>query len=322
MKRILITLPLLLAAWACERTTVNTLTDEDAVQSVVEGDLGFLMDDMGSMMDEDSSYGAFQAVGLTSPIGGQLRVWYRRIDPSSRRLNLSIQIEGDTAWVDIGRTHAGTFNLWYSPEGDTGRPDTLIRYTKDLSDTLFRKVLLVRQGSPNEFRRGWRIVAFSFAQGHALPTTSLGIDSVVIDFYDHATVADSDTTDGRVDSVVCGGNLLKTIRVSHPDEMISTDSMLTVPARACAHVRVWGSGIGEARGFLHFPRRWRHHVRRPLSWNDQGYWEGTYFTPFFVEEGYNRFHVVLDLIAENTFGDDAAPYDAVFWFIPYRVTPR
>ncbi len=314
-------LPLLAGLVACKTGGVE-LTDEDAVQAAVEEDLSFLLEDLGNLMNEDSSYGGLAALGLAkAPIEGQLRVWYRRIDPRTRTLDLQIRIQNDTAWVDIGRRHEGTFNLWYSPPGDTGAPDTLIRYGKPLADTLFRKVMLVRRGSVSDRHRGWRIEAYTIGQGHALPTTNLGIDSVVVEFYDSVTVEDADTSDGRVDRIVCTGNLLKTLVIQDPSAWIHRDSVPTVPPRACARVKLYGSPAGTARAFLHFNNRMDRHVRHPFVWDaNENAWVGQWFTPFFLSGTANRFHVAFDLIAESTFTDDSAPYDAVFWFMPYWVS--
>jgi len=306
---------LLFAGFAACKKSGMELTDEDAIQAAVEGDLSFLLEDLGNLVNEDSTYGGLAALGLMkAPMEGELRVWYRWIDPRTRTLDFQIHVQNDTAWVNIGRRHEGTFNLW-SLSGDS-----LIHYSKPLSDTLFQQVMLVRRGSAGDPYRGWRIEAYTLGQGHALPGTNLRIDSVVVEFYDNVTVEDTDTSDGRVVRIVCTGNLLKTLRMDNPSAWIQRNSLPTVPPRSCARVKLYGSPAGTARAFLHFNNRVDRHIRHPFVWDaNENAWVGQWFTPFFLPGTSNRFHVAFDLIAEETFTDDSAHYDAVFWFMPYWV---
>ncbi len=328
-----------LAAVACEKTPTGTVeaTDEEAIRNLIAQDLDFLVGDGSGLLAEDSSYGGTQSAGAVlagmpgSPVSpdsalpGRIVFWYRALDPTSIRWHAQVDVQQDTAWVILTRSHAGTFNLWYALPGDTGRPDTLYRLRKPLADTGVRRLRFVRAGDPNRPGRGWVLDAVSPIHAQSIPGPSFQMDSVVVTFYAIADVFDHDTSDGVVDSVRCSGNVLTTLTLDNADSLMilprngQSGDIPEVPGHSCAEIHVYYSGA-PVYGFLHFNTRWDRHVRRHFRQVAPGELVGEWFTPFYLPGRRNRFHVAFDLIAQATFLDTQAPYESDIWFFPYVVS--
>ncbi len=325
---------------ACQKTPTGTVeaTDEEAIQNLIAQEFDFLVEDGSGLLAEDSTYGGVTSAGavlagvpgssaaLDSALSGRIWFWYRSIDPTSIRWHAQIDVQQDTAWVTLTRAHEGTFNLWYAPPGDTGLPDTLYRLTKSLADTGVRRLRFVREGDPNRPGRGWVLDAVSPIHARSVPGPTMQIDSVQVTFYARADVFDHDTSDGRVDSVRCSGNVLATLALNSAEDLMrlgrngQPGEIPEVPGRSCAQIHVFYSGT-PAFGFLHFNTRWNRHVRRPFREVGPGELVGEWFTPYYLPGRRNRFHVAFDLIAQRTFLDTQAAYESDVWFFPYVVTP-
>ncbi len=336
-----------------EQPQINTVTDEDAITLLLWEHLDFLQWDLQRLLSEDSTFGDMKtAVIPETPIVGELRKWYRQglvsipcslpkhpfpqghrgafrpyalsegaTPPPLPPFDLQIEIQHDTARVSLTWCFEGALHLWYGPPGDTGVPDTFLAHDRKwFNDIFFRRVLLVRKGTVDDRHRGWVIVAHTAGKGHTYPSTTLRIDSVAITFLDSVVVEDTDTADGRIDRILCSGNVLQQRVVRDLFAWIPQDSFLTVPPYSCARVKLYGSPAGVARAFLHFDARENHHVRHPLTWNPgENAWEGSWFAPRFPSGMSRPVHVIFDLIADTTFTDNQA-YDAILWFLPFRVS--
>ncbi len=267
----------------CTSKNETTLTDEDAIRSLIEGDTTGWFDFAAPFNDtltDDSIPSTVSMVtdGDTLPF---IRGWGREL--LSRDGVIQIQIENDTAYATIDFDLNGILHV--------AGPDSVI--DKSFLDQSHREVRFVRNGDPN-IHHGWRMDAISMIE---ISTSggSMNIDSIRV------VGGDVDTT------------------ISDPSLLTQRDSILTFPPGTPVDVYLFVADPLTTLGFLHHWGRHRPHHRSGRFYYDPetGALKGTWITP----EVPGIYHVAVDALTWTSLFVISAPYDSEAWGTPYRVAP-
>jgi hypothetical protein len=277
-------------------------SDQEAIMSLIEGD-----QDMFGMplMDDEQEYGVGGGGGYHTEEAIEPVAFWRRGVRALQSIN--VEVFGDSAVATVTHTFDGQFMIAVE---DTSDPliDYLV-YGKDMYNTATRRAFFERVRPGNHFRN-WRMTNVSMAQ-----TVSRDPNPNTVSI-SRLQVVKVDGASGEHTTVLEAENPLETL--------IGRDSLVTFARGDTAMVFVTLSSSDSAVGLLHYRlRRLWQHRRHPL--NDSGIYpdevagDGIYSGAWNIGLLPGIYHSCVDMIDHDTVYDDAAPYDATAWGMPYRV---
>ena len=259
-------------------------TDQEAIQELLFTEYADWVD-ITEAYDGDSTEGDAHLMSRDTLYG--LVAWWRRHFWNQQIRDLNIHIENDSAWVTLYREIPGRLNLIFRT--DTTPPETLVRYTKSLTDYSERHLLFVRTGPVTAPHRGWELRAISNVEVTSQSPT-LQIDSLRI-------------TGGEYDTVV-----------TDPLVLQERDKVFAFPPGTPVTLTLYVNEPENAAPYLHHPEA-RHRFRRRRFQYEDGHFVGTWTTP--ITPGV--YHTAVDVLHRATLITNDYPYDAHLWLFVYRV---
>ncbi len=252
--------------------------DKAAVQALVERDSVWFSanTEMG-----DSTSGGF--------VDGDTAVFWWRGTQTHDEPNLTIEVVGDSAWVDWSRHNYGDFYVLANLPTD----DSLVLWTKDLVETARLRGVFTREGQTGDDDRGWKLNKVSLAYGRSDSAQTVLIDSMKIE---SATVGELVIVDPL--NTYYG---LEDLVWFTPGEEVT----LTLY-----------TDTEEGVAFLHtFVLIWPFYVRVPFTDEGGGVYSGTWHAQLLP---FPRF-AILDLMTRSTIYNPEAAYDFNGWLFPYTI---
>jgi len=256
------------------------ISDEEAIRE--------LIDELGYLLGAGEYYGKETGDTTVTQGKGYAGVfWYRSVDSVS--VDLKVNINGDSAWVEIERMIYGVFHRF---PFDTMPAGTLVDKPKDLKDKITRYAIFRKTGKPRR-HRGWCLHKLSGAMAKSqLGGPDIKIDSV---------------------KLILKGD---TITIREPFEF--TDTVNIIECQQNEEIEVYAYVSPDTVPvlvFLHSPGNQRHIRRRCMIISD-----GVFYGECKVgRKGYGRLGV--DVIwSPSLFEDDEGtyPYCSRAWIINIR----
>ena len=284
----------ILSIWGCGKNTTEITgtpeTDEEAIQ--------LLLNENGSYFETDNQYGEEDTTGVRTEGKDEINTyfWYRE-KTNAPDANINIEINGDSAFVEIQRYYEGILHLFALEN------DTITTYTKNFSDRSLRYAVFKRIFDPDNdslHRRGWRLVEISGAETGS-PNHSVVIDSVRLN------------CDSYPDTVLVA-----------PLTVFSVENFIKLlPEEPCSLTVYTNCGDLEPDYvFLHSWQRNRPHYRRKFNYEGNGIFSGIWFAPTIPTANGRVHHAAFDMLSRETLKDDTLSYDSEAWIFPYRVVAQ
>lgn len=272
---------ILILIWGCEKSPTGTTfdTDEEAITQM-------MLDNPEGFFSYEDHYGADDTTTVKDGKAERYTAWWRQILDGGR--DITIHIEGDSAYVTFSAWVTGTFHLFVF---DTIPPDTIIHYPKNLGDNFLRYAIFRRGTDLTEYR-GWRLEKITGVEVTS-DSNTVDIDSVRIECVSYP---DTVITDPFV--FVDRDNIL----TFTPGEQVQLTIYIDDSVYAFLHAR------GRCLGHCHW-WRWR------FNNVGVGIWTGTWTTPLIPSVRMAAF----DILHQNTLDDNQYPYNSNAWIFPYRV---
>ncbi len=185
MKRLTIILIMALAAmwWTgCENSSTAVSEDpESEINAMLQDELSeYFVDEYGfvdsdSEDDEDALASTESSVAFGKIYDENMDVWRfgRIINPDSITRSIIINIENDTAKVQVRTNLEGRFLILEQLAGDT-----IVRHVKRLNHFLEKKAILVKNEDPGAFRK-WRLEEISGTVGNS-PLNTVQIEKITV----------------------------------------------------------------------------------------------------------------------------------------------
>lgn len=272
---------LLVGIWGCETSPTGTefSSNEEAITQL-------MLDNLDGYFYYKDHYGEHEAKTEGSK-AERYTSWWRQL-VSVEGINISINIENDSAYVVFGGEVSGILHLFVY---DTIPPDTIIHYPKDLNDNIIRYAIFKRYTDSLGYR-GWRLENLSGVEIMSDPNT-VGIDSIRIECMNYPDTVITDPL-----------NLVKrrNILTFDPEVEVTLTIYSTDDTYAFFHAR--------ARRFGH--RGW---WRWEFDEVESGVWSGTWITPRLPGVRMAAF----DILHKSTLDDNQYQYDSNAWVFPYII---
>ena len=291
----------------CESTT-SVSEDEmvSAIMELVESDSTITLDGIGDggAIEEEYEYDGelIKAVMDTFPESYWLVRFGRKLSGQISR-EFDVEVEGDSAYVMVTTTMTGDFKVVLLDTANHTIEDSI---SKPFTQISKQQILVRRFRRTDNPRRNWRVIGFSpilsRSVGNTIEITDLLVES---DSNDFSLSLSNDSEDSILDRFLSRDELpvLRPWQRYHVELGVSNpDPFYYEPGEgAIVH-------YGLKRHILKF--------RRPLRdpENDDTF------------EGYIRIHrgsprmcrIFFDLIDLASIFDTDAPFNSVFWALPYR----
>ncbi|MBI5170777.1 MAG: hypothetical protein HZA61_14910 [Candidatus Eisenbacteria bacterium] len=265
-------------------TSGGTAVEQAKVNATLAADLALVEDEV-SQDETPVQFDAGMGMGLVRPYR-----WWRHITSVDRTFDTQFSDPDSTgrpmrALVTVHATLLGTFNVLV---GDTAAGDTARRIvSKPLEDHRTRKLLLVRvpvdSTEDDSLHREWRIV---------------GTSGVKVASANGVT---------NIQSVRVQAGVLDTT-VTNPLELWRTRRVFFLPPATQVTLTVTTQSANDLVFLRGFDRRFRFHP------NGDGTYTATWLTgdrPLPLQ------HFGIEAMSRATLFDDAAPYDAQAWILPF-----
>ncbi len=265
-------------------TSGGTAVEQAKVNATLSADLALVEDEI-SQDETPVQFDAGMGLGLVRPYR-----WWRHITSVDRTFDTQFSDPDSTgrpmrALVTVNATLLGTFNVLV---GDTAAGDTSRRIvSKPLEDHRTRKLLLVRvpvdSTEDDSLHREWRIV---------------GTSGVKVASANGVT---------NIQSVRVQAGVLDTT-ITNPLELWRTRRVFFLPPATQVTLTVTTQSANDLVFMRGFDRRFRFHP------NGDGTYTATWLTgdrPLPLQ------HFGIEAMSRATLFDDAAPYDAQAWILPY-----
>ena len=282
-----------LSIWGCGENATEVDNTPDSDEEAIQ----LLLDENSTYFETDNQYGEEDTTGVRTEGKDEINTffWFRE-KTNEPDANINIEINGDSAFVEIQRFYEGILHL-FAWENDT----TVVTYTKDFNDQSLRYAIFKRIYTPENdplHRRGWRLQEVSGAETGS-PNHTVKIDSVRLNCDSYA-----DTVFTNPLAIFSVEDIVKL----YPEERCS----LTVYTNC-------GDEIPDYV-FLHSWQRNSPHYRRRFSYDGNGVFSGVWFAPSNTQQSTGRVHhAAFDMLSNETLKDDSLSYDSQAWIFPYRV---
>ncbi len=297
MKSLKILLPmiaLVLVFTACTKENNEAISDEEAIESLIEGEYSswfdFASELSDSILPDTVNPGLMTASLDTFPF---IIAWGREITDVTK--DITIHIENDTANVTIERDLYGVFHV-VVPDSE-GEPWEDL--AKDLHDHAVRYARFVRTFSETEAGWRWTLDAISNVEIEAQPEHTVDIDSIRVT-----------ARDGSFDKLY-----------TDPLVLWQRDSVPVFNPGDTVDVTLYPHNFSEIRSvaILHNSHReggqMHHHRCRFTPVPEEQKFVGSWAVPTTPDV----YHVGFDLLRWETFFVRDYPYDDNGWCFVYRV---
>ncbi len=284
--------------------------EKDSITDSIETD----QEAMKALVEEDSSLTSFDynynEDGFTEALGKiQETIKHFRVGVEANlvNLNVSINVQGDTAYGTITKDFEGTLMIEASYDTSATEPDTVI--SKTFASTVTRNLIFVKINHSDIPRRNWVIAAISLPEGG---TASPNIDLQKVTVF--LPNGDTLTIDSPNDFYLKRGwGWWRQIPILHPNESV----MMRVELYSSYEEDDYVSLVYGAN-------RWCHQRAKKLfdlvssTPNGSGF-DKVYEQTFTTHQVPGFFHAVINAIPRQVLNDDAAPVESETWGIPYIV---
>jgi len=305
---------LLVTLWACSN---NPTSSDSAFSEEIPQILAVISDDadlfdLSGLEDNDVASSASSETQLAKAGEFVDAIKFGRLG----------RFERDTVMVDFDTDTTATATIFHTLNGEflilakdpSGSSNGFKRLTKAMTNRIVRKVKLVKRasafadGDSSESRRSWRITHVSLAVGSSESPT-VGIDELRI------------SSSALAQDLVITDPLNTFLERRHGIPAFTRHDTIKV----FVTVRNSNSFLpepGETVLLRHRMHRFSVRSRKPL--NDDGDYpdavagDGIYSGYFVKQSLFGIRHTGLDVFDNGTIYDDAAPYNSVFWVLPYR----
>uniref|UniRef100_A0A7C3Z1B6 Uncharacterized protein n=1 Tax=candidate division WOR-3 bacterium TaxID=2052148 RepID=A0A7C3Z1B6_UNCW3 len=221
-------------------------------------------------------------------VNDTLLIWWRGQQTHSAPI-ISIEINGDSAFVSWARKNTGPFYLLIKP------PDTTwLLWTKAVSETAKIRAVFRKTGDVNDtITRGWQLKKISLAWGQSDSVQTVRIDSLRIQSPSHP-------------------NLL----ITNPLEtFFPLDSLISFSPGELVTLTLY-TNASDACAFLHtFILIWPFYVRIPFTNLGNGVFTGTWHAQIIPFPRYAFF----DFLHHATLFTPDYKYDFNGWLLPYQI---
>ncbi len=224
--------------------------------------------------------------------------------------NLSVDVQGDTAYGTVTKTFEGTLLIEASYDSNAIEPDTVIE--KAFTSTFTRNVIFVKINHTPTPARNWVIAAISLPEG-GTESPNIDIMKVTLFLPDGDTLTISSPNDYYLKR---GWGWWRRIPVIQPGETVTVRAEIYSTYEEADYVPlVYGAN------------RWCHERGKKLlelvssTPNGNGY-DKVYEQTFTAHQFPGFFHAVLSAIPRQVIHDDAAPVEAETWGVPYVIALR
>ncbi len=259
---------------SCKKQDVAA--DKAAIMALVEKDTVHF----NTGTSHDSTTGGYFALGDTQVL------WWRGPQTHDTAV-LTVEVKGDSAWVNWSRQNFGQFHILVQP------PDTsLLLWNKNLVETARLCAIFRREGREADTDRGWRLKKISLALASSDSANTVRIDSVRM----HSSLRD--------------------LLIWDPlNTFFPVDSLFSFTPGEEVTITLY-TNANEGLAFLHtFILIFPFYVRVPFDYQGSGVFQGTWHAqvvPSF------RF-AIFDLLHRSTIYSPDAPYDFNGWLFPYQI---
>ncbi|MBL7074731.1 hypothetical protein ISS37_05790 [candidate division KSB1 bacterium] len=295
----------------CSESTQEEVDDEAAITELVEGlladdSLNIFYDE--GIVDDEAVEPEFEDSTLEKGIGGAqldsaiLTVRFGRRG-QIRRESISVEVQGDTAYVTLVRSFNGQFLI---VAVDT--VDSHFVFQKDMYNHLTRRLRFVRVGNSPNPRENWAFRGVSLSEDFSVDPNPNQVEILHLEIY-RCREGDPDSLLLSVDDPL---NTFLPPRFGVP-RFFWRDTVKVFVIMADTDPKV---------GLLHYRHSPRFRARRRL--NDAGFYpdaiagDGIYSGLWEVRR-MGRFYARFDFLDHRTVYDDTEPYDSNIWGVPYRV---
>jgi hypothetical protein len=222
--------------------------------------------------------------------------------------NVEVEFTSDTtAVVTVTHSFDGNFFILAKDTSDENAVATL--YKKEMKNLIYRKVKFKKVRDTGFDRLDWRITYVSMADGGS-PETTLDLQKLVIDL------------PGTEDDIVVEDPLEYFFNRREGLPMLSPGDTVKVFVTV-SNTNNFPPEPGET---VLLRYKMDHRILRARrKFNDSGEYpdevagDGTYSGYWVIGHRRGVFHAAVDIFDNGTLYDDAAPYNSVFWAMPYRV---
>jgi len=286
------------------------VTNEQSARVYYATNDEFVQNDVVTFDDQEvapTDYGTFGKIDAAiTPLR-----WGRFVTQVVRTVTDTIQ-PGDTiAFVHVHKEINGVFKI----RGINGAGDTVL-VEKPFTDNSDRNIIFKRVGhETRRFWLNWLPVATSLVDGGTIPpNNSIDITKVEMFLPNGDTITVTDPLNYylryRWMPMFHGGR--KDLPQLDPSARIVVQATV-VSASPDTDLVALRYGVGTFQ-----KRRFRMQLISEVN-NGNGTYTRVYQGPFFVHFHRGFFHAGVDAITRGTLFDDATPYSASWWGIPYRV---
>jgi hypothetical protein len=280
-------------------TDPGTETDKEAMKTLIEED--------SSLTSFDYNYnedGFTEALGKIQETIKHFRVG---VEANLVNLNVSINVQGDTAYGTITKDFEGTLMIEASYDTSATEPDTVIE--KSFASTVTRNVIFVKINHTDFPRRNWVIAAISLPQG-GTASPNIDIQKVTVFLPNDDTLSIESPNDFYLKR---GWGWWRQIPIIRPGENVTV------------RVELY-SGYAEDDyvSLVYGANRWCHQRGKKLfdfissTPNGNGY-DKVYEQTFTAHSIPGFFHAVINAIPRQVLDDDSAPVESETWGIPYII---
>jgi hypothetical protein len=259
---------------SCKKQDVAA--DKAAIMALVEKDTVHF----NTGTTHDSTTGGYFAAGDTQVL------WWRGPQTHDSAV-ITVEVKGDSAWVNWSRHNFGQFHILVQP------PDTsLLLWNKNLVETARLCAIFRREGREADNDRGWRLKKISLALASSDSANTVRIDSIRM----HSSLRD--------------------LLIRDPlNTFFPVDSLFSFTPGEEVTITLY-TNAEEGLAFLHtFILVFPFYVRVPFDYQGNGVFQGTWHAqvvPSF------RF-AIFDLLHRSTIYAPDAPYDFNGWLFPYQI---
>lgn len=280
-------------------TDPGTETDREAMKALVEEDSSL------TSFDYNYNEGGFtEALGKIQETIYPFRVG---VEVNLVNLNISIDVQGDTAYGTITKDFEGTLLIEASFDSNAIVPDTVIE--KAFASTVTRNVIFKKINNTPYPRRNWVIAAISLPEG-GTSSPNIDIQKVTVFLPNGDTLSIESPNDYYLKR---GWGWWRQIPVIRPGENVTVRVELYS-----------GYEENDYVSLVYGANRWCHQRGKKLfdfvssTPNGNGY-DKVYEQTFTAHNFPGFFHAVINAIPRQVLHDDAAPVESETWGIPYII---
>ena len=280
-------------------TDPGTEIDREAMKALVEED--------SSLTSFDYNYNEDGFSGILGKVQETIYPFRVGVEANLVNLDISVDIQGDTAYGTITKQFEGTLMIAASYDSNAVQPDTVIE--KTFASTVTRNVIFVRINHSDNPRKNWVIAAISLAEG-GTASPNIDLQKVTVFLPNQDTLVIESPNDYYLKR---GRGWWRRIPIIAPGEDVTI------------RVELY-SGYEEDDyvSLVYGANRWCHQRAKKLfelvssTPNGSGF-EKVYEQTFTAHQFPGFFHAVINAIPKQVLNDDAAPVESETWGVPYIV---